>query len=182
MEKLTELIATRKVNYSEDLAVILVSLKKVELKKIVDAHGLKGCSSLNKSELIERISETLCEVNRLKNLLNTIKKESLNALKALSNSSYAALESTDPVDIENLVELGYIYPVLNQADLVFMMPKAVKEIYKSIESPLDQNKTTTSRTVRSATGKQMPIRVNKVGRNAPCPCNSGKKYKKCCGF
>lgn len=22
---------------------------------------------------------------------------------------------------------------------------------------------------------------NKVGRNAPCPCGSGKKYKKCCG-
>jgi preprotein translocase subunit SecA len=21
----------------------------------------------------------------------------------------------------------------------------------------------------------------KVGRNAPCPCGSGKKYKKCCG-
>jgi len=28
-----------------------------------------------------------------------------------------------------------------------------------------------------------PIRNNtpKVGRNDPCPCNSGKKYKKCCG-
>jgi preprotein translocase subunit SecA len=23
--------------------------------------------------------------------------------------------------------------------------------------------------------------VQKVGRNAPCPCGSGKKYKKCCG-
>jgi uncharacterized protein YecA (UPF0149 family) len=22
----------------------------------------------------------------------------------------------------------------------------------------------------------------KIGRNEPCPCNSGKKYKKCCGF
>ena len=22
----------------------------------------------------------------------------------------------------------------------------------------------------------------KVGRNDPCPCGSGKKYKKCCGF
>lgn len=22
---------------------------------------------------------------------------------------------------------------------------------------------------------------NKVGRNVPCPCGSGKKYKKCCG-
>ncbi|WP_462431052.1 SEC-C metal-binding domain-containing protein, partial [Bilophila wadsworthia] len=21
----------------------------------------------------------------------------------------------------------------------------------------------------------------KVGRNEPCPCGSGKKYKKCCG-
>ena len=25
-----------------------------------------------------------------------------------------------------------------------------------------------------------PITVNKVGRNDPCPCGSGKKYKKCC--
>jgi len=22
----------------------------------------------------------------------------------------------------------------------------------------------------------------KVGRNEPCPCGSGKKYKKCCGM
>ncbi|MXX03273.1 MAG: preprotein translocase subunit SecA, partial [Gemmatimonadetes bacterium] len=27
-----------------------------------------------------------------------------------------------------------------------------------------------------------PVRVEqKIGRNAPCPCGSGKKYKKCCG-
>jgi preprotein translocase subunit SecA len=25
-----------------------------------------------------------------------------------------------------------------------------------------------------------PVRVQKVGRNDPCPCGSGKKYKKCC--
>ncbi|MDZ4183036.1 MAG: SEC-C metal-binding domain-containing protein, partial [Candidatus Cloacimonadaceae bacterium] len=30
--------------------------------------------------------------------------------------------------------------------------------------------------------KQRPVRVaEKVGRNDPCPCGSGKKYKKCCG-
>ncbi|WP_369126216.1 SEC-C metal-binding domain-containing protein [Bacillus massiliigorillae] len=23
--------------------------------------------------------------------------------------------------------------------------------------------------------------MKKVGRNEPCPCGSGKKYKKCCG-
>ncbi len=26
-----------------------------------------------------------------------------------------------------------------------------------------------------------PVKVVKVGRNDPCPCGSGKKYKKCCG-
>ena len=29
--------------------------------------------------------------------------------------------------------------------------------------------------------KAKPKRVNKVGRNDPCPCGSGKKYKQCCG-
>jgi preprotein translocase subunit SecA len=24
-------------------------------------------------------------------------------------------------------------------------------------------------------------RTEKIGRNDPCPCGSGKKYKKCCG-
>jgi SEC-C motif-containing protein len=26
-----------------------------------------------------------------------------------------------------------------------------------------------------------PLRTAKIGRNDPCPCNSGKKAKKCCG-
>ena len=31
------------------------------------------------------------------------------------------------------------------------------------------------------TARQQPIRkTNKVGPNDPCPCGSGKKYKKCC--
>ena len=31
--------------------------------------------------------------------------------------------------------------------------------------------------------KKKPVKRNqkKIGRNAPCPCGSGKKYKKCCG-
>lgn len=35
---------------------------------------------------------------------------------------------------------------------------------------------------RGADGPQHPVHVDKkVGRNDPCPCGSGKKYKKCCG-
>ena len=29
--------------------------------------------------------------------------------------------------------------------------------------------------------RQIPASSKKIGRNEPCPCGSGKKYKKCCG-
>ncbi|WP_027717658.1 preprotein translocase subunit SecA [Desulfovirgula thermocuniculi] len=34
---------------------------------------------------------------------------------------------------------------------------------------------------RGEEGARQPVRSQKVGRNEPCPCGSGKKYKKCCG-
>ena len=37
--------------------------------------------------------------------------------------------------------------------------------------------------VSAAEAKKKPVKENgeKVGRNDPCPCGSGKKYKNCCG-
>lgn len=36
----------------------------------------------------------------------------------------------------------------------------------------------------SCCGPQAPAKrlSSKVGRNDPCPCESGKKFKKCCGL
>ena len=34
--------------------------------------------------------------------------------------------------------------------------------------------------VDGAEVKAQPVSVTKVGRNEPCPCGSGKKYKRCC--
>ncbi len=28
---------------------------------------------------------------------------------------------------------------------------------------------------------KQPVKAAKIGRNAPCPCGSGRKYKRCCG-
>jgi len=33
----------------------------------------------------------------------------------------------------------------------------------------------------AATRSETVVKSEKVGRNDPCPCNSGKKYKKCHG-
>jgi preprotein translocase subunit SecA len=55
----------------------------------------------------------------------------------------------------------YLYE-LPQWDSIFSKEKR-KEIHKEWAA---------SRTV---------VKQNKVGRNEPCPCGSGKKYKNCCG-
>ena len=36
-------------------------------------------------------------------------------------------------------------------------------------------------TAGDGTVKKQPRKVKKIGRNDPCPCGSGKKYKQCCG-
>ena len=36
-------------------------------------------------------------------------------------------------------------------------------------------------TAGDGTVKRQPRKVKKIGRNDPCPCGSGKKYKQCCG-
>jgi SWIM/SEC-C metal-binding protein len=35
--------------------------------------------------------------------------------------------------------------------------------------------------LQKALNPPLPAQVEKVDRNDPCPCGSGKKYKKCCG-
>ena len=40
---------------------------------------------------------------------------------------------------------------------------------------------TTGGTAGDGTVKKQPVRAKKIGRNEPCPCGSGKKYKNCCG-
>lgn len=54
------------------------------------------------------------------------------------------------------------------------IPQQRKEVAEPKETNLEQAK--------AAGGPSGPKRVQKqVGRNDPCPCGSGKKYKNCCG-
>ncbi|MCM8817934.1 MAG: SEC-C metal-binding domain-containing protein [Candidatus Omnitrophica bacterium] len=36
-------------------------------------------------------------------------------------------------------------------------------------------------TLEGGKKEQIPLQKQKIGRNQPCPCGSGKKYKHCCG-
>ena len=54
------------------------------------------------------------------------------------------------------------------------------EIRQNSERKKVSEKVTTNED-KSTVKKSSPKRVNKIGRNDPCPCGSGKKYKQCCG-
>ncbi len=54
------------------------------------------------------------------------------------------------------------------------------EVRQNSERKKVSDKVTTNED-KGKTKKTAPKRVQKIGRNEPCPCGSGKKYKQCCG-
>lgn len=62
-------------------------------------------------------------------------------------------------------------------DVTIFLLKA--EIQKTVErKPVTRNVQTNDDKSDSV---KKPKKSKKVGRNDPCPCGSGKKYKQCCG-
>lgn len=73
-----------------------------------------------------------------------------------------------------LDETGYIK---NSSPLIGVIEESKKEFNKIIQV---KKQTVSKKELK--TEKVMPEKTEpKVGRNDPCPCGSGKKYKKCCG-
>ncbi len=100
---------------------------------------------------------------------------------------YRAYSGKNPVT-EYQIEAGYMFDELNH----LIREDTVRRIYQvRIEKTPERIQTVkatqegkVAQAARAGGGVQQPRRVSaaqKVGRNDPCPCGSGKKYKACCG-
>lgn len=80
-------------------------------------------------------------------------------------------------DEGNIIPLDKKDPEL-EAKLFALLPDAVATLQKYANSARDN-----MRALRADNYVEppKPRQVVKIGRNDPCPCGSGKKYKKCCG-
>ena len=76
-----------------------------------------------------------------------------------------SLELLAKVEGELKTETVKVQEVHNQAELIF-------------NANANANANSNSGSAKAEPAKPS---VPKVGRNDPCPCGSGKKYKKCCG-
>jgi preprotein translocase subunit SecA len=65
-------------------------------------------------------------------------------------------------------------------------PRSVWQVSKTAHDQISQFAISQQQRAAAAAGPAAPVKTikleqPKVGRNDPCPCGSGKKYKKCCG-
>ena len=125
----------------------------------------------NPTQVIEGTVKELAERFDTEILIMTGFLDGINeSLKGYENP-IDTMEEDTVVKIEIDPEKLYYNMVAAKADLLYgleqwdalLTPERRKELYK------EQRSSTTV------------VKPPKIGRNDPCPCGSGKKYKKCCG-
>ena len=135
-------------------------------------------------------------------VIDDLWKEHLRELDDLKTSvQNAAYEQKDPLIIYkfesfNLFEKMLldvnrsITSFLSRAQLPIQQESDVHEAHQPSSQERDRNLRTSREDSMQQAAKQptapkpktMPVHVEKkVGRNDPCPCGSGKKFKQCCG-
>jgi len=82
-----------------------------------------------------------------------------------------SLESDTEVSLDIDYEKLYFNMHEAKADWLYELPE-----WEGVLSPERRREIT-----REFRASKIYVNPNKIGRNDPCPCGSGKKYKQCCG-
>lgn len=144
-------------NIGDALEFILREKGRETLQGLADFLRNAQQAGLSRDDITAKIDETAPELSSLKDWLPKTRKELYLVLGLIVTvltmllSSVAARVSKDDVQ-------GYIH-------------RAVQQAYQA------QTQTQTQ-------AQNVIVNVNperSVGRNSPCPCGSGRKFKKCCG-
>lgn len=90
--------------------------------------------------------------------------------------------------IKNNLDIMMLMDLLNEKGILEKYEKDEEESKKLVASMSKIYNNTPMWIYKGLTSEEMEKRrttivrnENKIGRNDPCPCGSGKKYKKCCG-
>lgn len=115
---------------------------------------------------------------RLEDLAKTYDMDNLTFIGFLDGIN-TSLESE--LDLESLSEESEISTNIVLDKLFYNMLNAKAQWLYELKE-WDELLTADQRTeIRKQFNEDHRAVSNKVGRNDPCPCGSGKKYKKCCG-
>lgn len=87
----------------------------------------------------------------------------------------------EEIDLESMTEETEINATIDFEKLFLNMHKAKAEWLYTIDAWKEILTKEQIKEIKKTYVDSVTVRVeNKIGRNDPCPCGSGKKYKKCC--
>jgi tetratricopeptide (TPR) repeat protein len=107
--------------------------------------------------------------------------DSIGELGALYHKGFIVDKDIDKAEtllLDGISKGSYVakrYHLVEFNDLVGKIQKEAKSFFSQIESSIEK----AQKEIEDS--KPKPIKVVKIGRNAPCSCGSNKKYKQCCG-
>ena len=153
----------------------------VNLERAYNSEGREIAKTLSKSIILYQIDEHWKEHLR----------EMDDLKQSVQNASY---EQKDPVVVYKLESYNLFAEMLenlNQDVLSFLFKAFVplqdrpQQPQRAVRPKTDMSRYQARHTDLTTNGEQKanaPVKVDKqVGRNDPCPCGSGKKYKQCHG-
>lgn len=116
------------------------------------------------------------------NLVELSEKFNLDAVTFVGFLDGINTSLINPVDIENIEEDSELEIEIDFEKLYFNMLDAkapwLYELPHWDELLTKEKRKEITKEYRSS---KIIVKDKKIGRNEPCPCGSGKKYKKCCG-
>ena len=144
-----------------------------------DAHAFYE----EREQLLESLHVDMREVERVM-LLRSVDSRWMDHIDAMDQLrdgiGYRAYSGKNPVT-EYQIEAGHMFEELNH----LIREDTVRRVYQTkVEVTPERVQTAKPTEARMAgDGPRQPKRAKpstKIGRNDPCPCGSGKKYKNCC--
>ncbi|MDD2391544.1 MAG: preprotein translocase subunit SecA, partial [Bacilli bacterium] len=113
-------------------------------------------------------------------VIDTYWMEHINTLSLLREGiylrSYAQEDPLRAYTNEGFKLFDDLLDIIEKQTTIYLLKAEIRQNIEreQVSKPISTNE---DKTVQ----KRKPKTVNKIGRNEPCPCGSGKKYKVCCG-
>ena len=164
----------------------------VNLRKAIESDGAEIYKMFTKIVMLTTIDDNwrdhLRQMDDLRQSVQNASYEQKDPLLIYKLESYnlfsAMLEKSNRDEL-SILNKGYI-PMREQTEQSVRQPSRPQQ--QQNRPKVDMSKLQASRMQAAAAagqgdkGAPSPVHVEKkVGRNEPCPCGSGKKYKHCCG-
>jgi hypothetical protein len=160
--------ALQPIIFDDNVAFFVIDiLKKIKLEQ-TEAVLIQAFDEAERLDIKTLLAKALCE---------QLSKVAISKIESLIEEGYAE-DMTDLVEplYCNCVVNGVAHPKLEE------WQQAIEEKrLAQLQRQAELDKMTKENSLMTKSKPKVQGQGGEIGRNEPCPCGSGKKYKKCCG-